>query len=51
MILCRAADLSTVENIYHQDPFYQKQIARYEVTEFLPTKMIPEFENIIDNKR
>ncbi len=44
VILARAANRAELENILSLDPFSQKNLADYEVTEFTPTKSILNFE-------
>lgn len=38
IILCRATDRAAAQAIAEKDPFYQHGIARYTVTEFIPSK-------------
>lgn len=38
IILCQAGSRSEVEAILREDPFYQKNLMEYQITEFLPTK-------------
>lgn len=38
IILCQAADRAAAQAIAEEDPFYQNGIARYAVTEFIPSK-------------
>lgn len=47
VILCKASSLKEAENIYHNDPFYQNEIADYNVIEFTPTKASALFKKII----
>ena len=45
IILCKAG--STGEAIIAQDPFYQHQIATYQIIEFTPTKFSEEFGKVL----
>lgn len=38
IILCNAADITHVNNIIKNDPFYQDDAAQYDIIEFEPTK-------------
>lgn len=54
IILMRAKNKEAVQEIITHDPFYQNEIAQYDVIEFEASKYCPEFEPIIsktfDNK-
>ncbi len=41
VILAHNIDRATLDSILKQDPFYSQQLARYEVTEFIPSKTSP----------
>lgn len=43
----RAKNKETVQEIIMQDPFYQNEIAQYDIIEFGVSKYCPEFETII----
>jgi len=47
VIICRAKDKMEVEKIIQEDPFYKKELAEYEIIEFLPTKYAEGFESFI----
>lgn len=47
VIICRAKDKMEVEKIIQEDPFYKKELAEYEIIEFLPTKYAEGFESCI----
>ena len=47
IILCKAGSRGEVEAIIAQDPFYQHQIATYQVIEFTPTKFSEEFGKVL----
>lgn len=44
VILALADSREALDHILNADPFKQNGIAHYDVTEFMPTKTIPEFE-------
>ncbi|CAH1852552.1 YciI family protein [Convivina intestini] len=48
IILCKAASMDETEKIYHQDPFYQNNVATYEIIEFHPNKYSDDFSKIIN---
>lgn len=48
IILARGKSRSELENILNQDPFITEGLASYEITEFVTTKMIPEFATILN---
>ena len=43
----RAKNKEAVQEIITHDPFYQNEIAQYDVIEFETSKYCPEFETII----
>ncbi|QKJ63537.1 YciI family protein [Flavobacterium sp. M31R6] len=43
IILVRNVDRDTLQEIIKQDPFYQNEIADYEITEVIPTKYDEDF--------
>jgi len=43
----RAKNKEAVQKIITHDPFYQNEIAQYEIIEFEASKYCPEFETII----
>ena len=43
----RAKNQEAVQEIITHDPFYQNEIAQYEIIEFEASKYCPEFETII----
>ena len=47
IILVRAKNKEAVQKIITHDPFYQNEIAQYEIIEFEASKYCPEFETII----
>ena len=47
IILIKADNLSTVHDIIKQDPFYQHQIADYEIIDFEASKYSPEFKHVL----
>lgn len=47
VILCTCGSREEAESIRDQDPFYQEGAARYEVIEFLPTKMTKGFSRAL----
>jgi uncharacterized protein YciI len=48
VILVRNMDIQTLTNIIQQDPFYQNEIADYEITEVIPTKYDKDFACFIE---
>ena len=48
VILCRCGSRAEAESCRDQDPFYREGAARYEITEFLPTKMAPGFQALLE---
>ena len=48
IILVRNVDNNTLQEIIHEDPFYQNKIADYEITEFIPTKFDEDFAGFIE---
>ncbi|KMT65867.1 YciI family protein [Catenovulum maritimum] len=47
IILAKAQNLASLEQIIQQDPFYIHQLADYEITEFLPSKSISELSHLL----
>lgn len=47
IILCNAQDMDEVNTILREDPFYEEEIADYEIIEFLPTKYGENFKVFI----
>ena len=47
IILMRAKNKEAVQEIIAHDPFYQNEIAQYDIIEFEASKYCPEFETII----
>jgi uncharacterized protein YciI len=47
VILARAESKMALDNILQEDPFAKAGIARYEVTEFIPTKMVSELKALL----
>ena len=47
IILMRAKNKDAVQGIITHDPFYQNEIAQYEIIEFEASKYCPEFETIV----
>ncbi|HFD32661.1 MAG TPA: GTP cyclohydrolase [Gammaproteobacteria bacterium] len=43
VILARAKNKEELSAILEQDPFYKNDIAKYEITEFIPSMTLPEF--------
>ena len=48
IILMKAKDKKTIQEIITHDPFYQNEIAKYDIIEFETSKYSPEFETIIN---
>lgn len=48
IILCRASSKEQALDIMRADPFYLHQIAKYEITEFTPTKYAIGFDPFIE---
>lgn len=42
VILAKTEDIKQLERILMDDPFHIHNLAKYELTEFIPTKTIPE---------
>jgi uncharacterized protein YciI len=49
LVLAKCKSRSELDAILDQDPFKEKDIAKYEVIEFIPTKYAPGFEKFIGN--
>ena len=47
VILCKASNRGEVEGIIAQDPFYEHQIATYQIIEFTPTKYAEAFGKVL----
>ena len=47
VILCNCESLEEAERIRDRDPFYREGAARYEIIEFLPTKMTEGFRALL----
>lgn len=47
VILCKADSRGEVEGIIAQDPFYEHQIATYQIIEFTPTKFSEAFGKVL----
>ena len=47
IIICMAEDVEEVNAIIKNDPFYQNNIATYEIIEFIPSKCAEGFENLM----
>lgn len=50
VILCNCKSLEEAERIRDQDPFYREAAARYEIIEFLPTKMSEGFQALLEGR-
>lgn len=48
IILARNVDRETLQEIIKQDPFYENEIADYEITEVIPTKYDKDFAVFIE---
>ena len=48
VILARASRKEEVEEVVHQDPFFQHGIASYQIIEFIPTKHCEAFAPLIE---
>jgi len=49
IIVVRNVDRNTLMEIIKQDPFYQKEMADYHITEVIPTKYDEDFACFIEN--
>ncbi len=47
IILANVKDRSELDEIIGQDPFFRNGIAKYEITEFSPTKFVPGFGRLL----
>lgn len=47
IILANIKDRSELDEIIGQDLFFKNGIAKYEITEFSPTKFVPGFERLL----
>lgn len=50
IILCNETERESFMQILSEDPFYQEQIANYEIIEFTPTKYADGFELFLNSK-
>ncbi len=48
IILCRCASREEAEELVRQDPFRIRDIAQYEIMEFIPSKYAPEFQACLE---
>ena len=48
IILARNVDRETLQEIIKQDPFYENEIADYDITEVIPTKYDEDFAVFIE---
>jgi len=48
VILVRHVDRQTLTNMIQEDPFYQNEIADYDITEVIPTKYDKDFALFIE---
>ncbi len=48
VILVRNVDRKELNNIIKEDPFYQNEIAEYDITEVIPTKYDEDFASFIE---
>ncbi|USS92937.1 YciI family protein [Fructilactobacillus ixorae] len=48
LILATVASRTELEAIYHQDPFYQHQLAQYRIVEFHPSKATSSLQAFIN---
>ena len=48
MILARAADRNSIDEILKQDPFYQHQLADYQITEFVPGMAVEQLQFLLE---
>ncbi len=46
IILAKAKNKTELNSIIEQDPFYRNGVAKYEITEFIPSMTSPEFEKL-----
>ena len=49
IILMRAKNKEAVQEIITHDPFYQNEIAQYEIIEFEASKYCPELKTVLNN--
>ena len=47
IILANVKDRPELDEIIGLDPFFKNGIAKYEITEFSPTKFVPGFERLL----
>ena len=48
IILALAESIETVEKIIAEDPFYQHQLAEFDITHFLTSQFHPDLKNLLD---
>ncbi|WP_300674503.1 YciI family protein [Soonwooa sp.] len=48
IIIANNIERETLNEIVKEDPFYQNEIADYEITEFIPTKSNEEFQKYVE---
>ncbi|MGH1487592.1 MAG: YciI family protein [Cellvibrionaceae bacterium] len=47
LIMAKAPNKEAVEKIIEEDPFFQAQVAKYDITEFVPTMAAPELKALV----
>lgn len=50
VIVARNVDRKTLQKIISEDPFYQNDIANYDITEVIPTKYDEDFASFIEKE-
>lgn len=50
VILSQIKDRATLEGIIQKDPFHQKNLADYEVTEFVPSMTSDDLKCLLENR-
>ena len=48
VILAKAKNINIINEIIKEDPFFINKIAKYDITEFIPTKYVDGFEKFIN---
>jgi len=48
VILMKASDREQVEKLIAEDPFHREGVAKYTITEFIPTKVAEGLENYLE---
>ena len=48
VILAKAKNINIINEIIEEDPFFINKIAKYDITEFIPTKYVNGFEKFIN---